>query len=77
MEGAEMVVVRTRKCLVCGLSGNVVVPDAEYRAWQDGKLIQDAIPSLPKELREQLISGTHPECWERMFSSKEDGCGEA
>jgi hypothetical protein len=35
-------------------------------ARQIGALIQDAFPDLDKTLREQIVSGTHPACWEIM-----------
>jgi len=34
-------------------------------------LIQDAVKSLDKGLREQLMSGTHPKCWLDMFGEEE------
>ena len=45
-------------------------PD-QYRAWREGKLIQDAMPDVPPELREFLISGITPEEWKETFG-KED-----
>ena len=35
-------------------------------------LAQQAFPELPTEIREQLISGTHPKCWDEMFSDEEE-----
>jgi hypothetical protein len=37
-----------------------------------GYLIQDAFPDLDLESREQLISGTHSECWDKMMKGDED-----
>ena len=35
--------------------------------WQAGELIQNAMPNLDADSREQLISGTCPKCWDEMF----------
>jgi hypothetical protein len=35
-------------------------------------LIQDALPDLDKALREQMMTGTHPKCWELMTQEEED-----
>jgi hypothetical protein len=35
-------------------------------------LIQDALPDLDKSLREQMMTGTHPSCWELMMHDEED-----
>lgn len=42
------------------------VPVSEYQAWKDGMLIQDAMPSLTKDDRELLLSGTCPKCWDKQ-----------
>lgn len=44
----------------------VAVPEQEYDNWEDGMLIEDAMPSLSKEERNLLISGTCPDCWKAM-----------
>lgn len=62
----------TRNCMVCGESGFVEVPTAQYEAYQNGSLIQEAFPDMPAPLREQLLTGTHPECWEQMFAGLEE-----
>lgn len=60
--------VETRRCGMCGYRGEVEVPNSGLARWTSGTLIQDAFPDLSAPLREQLISGTHPECWEAMFA---------
>ena len=35
-------------------------------------LIQRAIPHVPPELREMLISGTCPDCFKAMFAAFEE-----
>ncbi len=50
----------------CEKTFTIPVPMHERQAWCDGMLIQDAMPSLSKEDRELMISGTCPECWAGM-----------
>ena len=38
----------------------------------NGPFIQDAWPESTAEQREQVISGTHPECWNEMFGEEDD-----
>jgi hypothetical protein len=39
---------------------------------QAGAYVQDAFPYLSAPEREQLISGTHPKCWDEMFECAEE-----
>tara|TARA_R110002124_G_scaffold45165_2_gene137034 strand:- start:429 stop:653 length:225 start_codon:yes stop_codon:yes gene_type:complete len=38
----------------------------EYALWQRGMLIQDAMPDVPVDEREFLISGIYPGEWEEL-----------
>ena len=71
--GDGTVTATTRECPMCGKSGTVTVPEAEIEAWKDGHgpLIQHAMPSLSAADREMLLSGTHDECWQKMFAGEE------
>ena len=40
--------------------------------WQEGELIQVALPTLTEGERELLISGTCDTCWDRMFPPEND-----
>jgi hypothetical protein len=60
-------VVETPRCVHCGYKGEVEVPNSGLARRSAGALIQDAFPDLSRGLREQLVSGTHPECWAEMF----------
>jgi hypothetical protein len=57
----------TGSCPVCGLRSKLEVPTDEYTAWRRGTLIQKAMPSLNRDERELLITGTHPACWAAAF----------
>ena len=59
--------IETRRCSHCGYKGEIEVPNAGLFKRNSGALIQEAFPDLSKELREQLMTGTHPECWAEMF----------
>lgn len=39
----------------------------EVEAWRNGMLIQDAMPNLPADQREFLISGCTPEDFNKLF----------
>ena len=58
-------------CSWCGKDGIVEVPAVGFFARQLGAAIQDAYPDLDKSLREQLMTGYHPACWDEMFGGHE------
>lgn len=64
-----LVAAKTPDCMVCGEWSTVVVDDVDYYNWRDGTLIQVAMPYLNADSCELLMTGTHPECWEEMFSA--------
>ena len=43
------------------------VTQAQLDAWVDGMLIQDAMPQLPPEHREFLMTGITPDEWDSVF----------
>lgn len=65
-------IVETPLCLVCGFHGQVEVPMKGFLIRQLGGLIQEAYPDMDKALREQMISGTHPQCWEKVYGNHND-----
>ncbi len=42
----------------------------DYKAWENGKVIQDAMPYLTPGEREVLISGTCGSCFDKMFGGE-------
>ena len=54
-------------CPFCGAEHTVEVDLAQFEAWQNGKLIQRAMPDLTATEREQLISGLCPKCQAKVF----------
>lgn len=65
------ITVITPRCMFCGQQGEVRAPARGVQRWQDGELIQRALPELTAEQREQLINGTHPKCWDEMMGDEE------
>ena len=66
---AEVVVV----CPFCHKATTIQVAEEDYLAWKyDGVLIQNAMPYLPANVREMLISGLCDDCQAEMFSIPED-----
>ncbi len=55
------------QCRMCGAEEELEVSEAQLQAWQDGALIQKAMPHLTKDQRELLITGTCGTCFDRMF----------
>ena len=62
---------KTRTCIYCGKSGHIDVSYAGFKRYEKGAMAQDAFPDLSADEREQIISGTHPECWNKIFGDEE------
>lgn len=54
-------------CPFCGANHAVEVNLAQFESWQNGELIQNAMPDLTFTEREQLISGLCPKCQAKAF----------
>ncbi len=63
---------RTPICFMCNKEGFVEVSSEGYMARKRGALVQEAFFDLDKSLREQIVSGTHPKCWESMTAGLEN-----
>lgn len=62
-----MTVFATRRCPVCFKTGTVMVDENELFTYLRGEYVAKAFTSLSVPLREQIISGMHPQCWEETF----------
>ena len=69
--GETRAVVQTEPCLHCGKKSLVEVDRDKLKRWQAGELIQKVWPEWTADQRELLITGTHSECWEKMFPEEE------
>ena len=54
-------------CRCCKEMTSLEVNFTGFEAWQNGGLIQNALPELNANQRELLISGTCPTCWDMVF----------
>lgn len=59
-------------CPLCRQADEVEVPVKGFMRWQAGELIQQAMPELDADRREQLMSGTCAKCWDEIFPPDED-----
>jgi len=66
-------VVITGNCRVTGKEVSTPpIITSQLAAWQNGELMQAAMPNLEPEWREFLISGTSPEGWKVLFPEGDD-----
>lgn len=70
-----MTTIQTPTCCHCQKGGTLEVPLAECRMWEAGALTQHAFRSLTPAQREQIITGTHPACWDALFAGEEEEDG--
>jgi len=63
--------VQTPRCLVCNETSVVELEDDEYKALGKDMLIQHALPNRDADFRELIMTGSHPKCWNKMFSDEE------
>jgi hypothetical protein len=61
-----------RTCVVCGTARPVHCTEEQYQAWENGALIQQAMPDVPPAEREMLLSGICAECWKTTFTDEEE-----
>lgn len=67
-----MTMFATRRCPVCYKTGTIMVDEKELLTYLRGEYIQNAFSSLSVPLREQIISGVHPDCWQSMFGQERE-----
>lgn len=62
-----------RVCIHCEDETNFMMSTEEYNKWQIRNLyVQDVFPHLDKDVREWMVSGTHPACWDQVFGEDEE-----
>ncbi len=72
MASNTTILMRTPICVMCDKGGFVEVSSEGYMARKRGAFVQEAFFDLDESLREQIISGTHPKCWESMTAGLEN-----
>lgn len=60
-----------KQCIECGKRKPISATAEQIRAWRNGALIQDAMPNVPEDERELLISGICGECFDALFGGPE------
>lgn len=66
-----MALLITPLCIFCRQSSKVEVTEEQRRRYYlEGEKVQDVFPNWTADQRELLMTGTHPECWEKMFSEE-------
>jgi hypothetical protein len=63
----ELIEVQTPKCVYCGEQHYVTVDIEGWEKYKGGAFVQVAFPRMPADVREMLISGTCPDCWEKFI----------
>jgi hypothetical protein len=45
----------------------------QYDRWKvKGEFAQNVFPHIDMDVREWMISGTHPDCWKDLFGDEDD-----
>lgn len=60
------------KCPECGDSAVMTLDALAFEVWRNGGMVQHCFPDVPREEREQLITGIHPACWTKMFPPEKE-----
>ena len=62
----------TRKSLISGNINTMSLPitEEQYNAWEQGTLVQVAMPHLTPDEREFVMSGITPEEWAETFGEE-------
>jgi hypothetical protein len=59
-------------CIHCNNETQFLMTQDDYDRWKvNGEYIQNVFPEEPKDIREWMISGTHPKCWDEMFPEED------
>ena len=62
----------TRKSLISGNINTMSLPitEEQYTAWEQGTLVQDAMPHLSPDEREFVMTGITPTEWAETFGEE-------
>ena len=68
----------TRKSLISGNINTMSLPitEEQYNAWEQGTLVQDAMPHLSPDEREFIMTGITPEEWADNFGDEQSKVGQ-
>lgn len=71
MDIEVVALVPTPTCVVCNNTGIVELSAADYALLQSDAPIQCSLAHISADIREQIITGTHPECWNKLFADED------
>lgn len=57
-------------CYVCSSYTELVLPLENYHRWRNKEYIQNAFPYLNPSQREIIVSGTHSDCFDKLFKEE-------
>ena len=69
----DIVTVPTDKCIICSQEGTIEVIRKDWHEYQwdmPRKDVKDYFPYLDKSGWEQIISGSHPKCFDELFGEE-------
>jgi hypothetical protein len=67
----DRVIFVTRPCLHCHRTGIVDVDRIMAIKYMNGASLHNCFGDEKPEVREQILTGVHPECWKVMFGHGE------
>lgn len=65
-----MLITRTSQYSGQTHSMDIPVTEQQYLSWENGTAIQNAMPDLPADQREFIMTGITPEEWIELFGSE-------
>lgn len=69
---SSTIIVKTKPCCVCNEYEVWSLDRQLVDRWRGGENIQDVFPDMSAGEREQLITGTHAACWDKVFPGEGD-----
>ena len=59
-------------CPLCEKTTEIIVDKEKYERYQNGELIQNCFPEMKPEIREMLITGICPNCWNNFIPAEDE-----
>lgn len=62
-----------KTCIVCNNEAFFLMTQDQYDRWiVQRQYAQNVFPHIDKDIREWMVSGTHPECWDSLFQDEDE-----
>lgn len=61
-----------RHCPQCKKKYNIKLSVHDYITWSNGANIQNSFSYLDNSQREMIVTGIHPECWEKFLGPEDE-----